>query len=65
MLLKLLGHVKYLARQALLLRGNCDGRTDTKLNSNFHQLMLLRAEEDPEVIDRLGKKKFMSPQIKN
>ena len=36
-----------------------------ELNSNFHQLMLLRPEEDTEILDWLKKIQFMSPKIPN
>ena len=65
MLLKVLGNIRYLARQGLPFRGDWDQETGVELNSNFHQLMLLRAEEDPAVLDWLQKKQYMSPQVQN
>ena len=54
-----------MARQGLPFRGDWDQETGVELNSNFHQLMLLRAEEDPAVLDWLQKKQYMSPQVQN
>ena len=47
------------------IRGSWDEKAGVELNSNFHQLKLLRAEEDPEILDWLKKKQFMSPKIQN
>ena len=57
--------MKFLARQSLPLRGSWDQSANAESNSNFHQLMVLRAEEDPAVLDWLLKKNYMSPQIQN
>ena len=48
MLLKDISNIRYLARQSLPIRGSWDEKAGVELNSNFHQLMVLRAEEDPE-----------------
>ena len=42
-LLSILDSIRYLARQALPLRGNWNLATGTEENSNFYQLMKLRA----------------------
>ena len=36
-------------------------------NSNFHQMLLVRAEEDPEIVQWLKRKqkRFTSPEIQN
>ena len=56
-LLSILSNIRYLARQALPLRGG-DWNTETKSeeNSNFHQLLKLRAQENPEIIEWLRKR---------
>ena len=65
MLLKVIGNIRYLARQSLPIHGSWDEKAGVELNSNFHQLKLLRAEEDSEILDWLKKKQFMSPKIQN
>ena len=62
MLLVILQNLRYLARQGLPLRGS-DGDVD----SNFIQLLLLRALDIPGVSDWMKKKtnKYTSPQIQN
>ena len=61
-LLKIAQTVRYLARQGLPLRG--DGN---EIDSNFAQLLLLRANDDPKIHEYLAKKtdKYNSPQIQN
>jgi len=46
MLLKILSSINYLARQGLALRGDGD-----EADSNFLQLLQLKAEEDPMVLE--------------
>ena len=46
MLLKILSNVRYLARQSLAFRGDWNKETGNEENSNFNQLLMLRAEED-------------------
>ena len=55
--LSILSNLGYLARRALPLRGG-DWSTETKSeeNSNFHQLLKLRAQENPEIIEWLRKR---------
>lgn len=66
MLLKLLQSVRYLGRQSLPFRGNWDEETHSELNSNFHQLLLLRCEDDKELSAWLAKKQnYTSPAIQN
>ena len=48
MLLKILTNVRFLARQALPLRGNWDKKYKLEIDSNFHQLLLLRCENEKE-----------------
>ena len=55
-LLSILSNIRYLARQALLLRGDWNTETRSEENSNFHQLLNLRAQENPESIKWLGKR---------
>ena len=60
-LMKILSSVRFLARQGLAFRGHND------INSNFIQLLNVRAEDDIEFKKRLCKKneKFTSPGIQN
>ena len=61
MFLKVISNIRHLA-----LRGYWDHDTCAELNSNFCQLMPLRAEDEPELHDWLTKKKkLMSPQVQN
>ena len=61
-LLKILQNITYLARQSIAFRG--DGN---ETDSNFIQLLHLRACDDPSVKDWLKKKanKYTSPEIQN
>ncbi|XP_068735601.1 zinc finger MYM-type protein 1-like [Montipora capricornis] len=56
-----------LARQALPLRGDWNTETMCEENSNFHQLLKLRSQENPEIIEWLQKRdeKYTSPEIQN
>ena len=60
MLMKLLQNIKFLARQGLPLRGD-------QGQGNVDQLILLRAEDDPSLLEWIRKKadKFTSPEIQN
>ncbi len=62
MLYRIISSIRYLARQGLALRG--DGNED---DGNFNQLLLLRAIDDPSMLDWLQKKrnKYTSPEIQN
>ena len=55
-LLSILSNIRYLARQALPLRGDWNTETMSEENSNFHQLLKLRAQENPEIIEWLRKR---------
>ena len=55
-LLAILGNTRYLARQALPLWGNWNLETGSEENSNFYQLLKLRAEENSEILDWLRRK---------
>ena len=55
-LLSILSNIRYLARQALPLRGDWNTETKSEENSNFNQLLNLRAQENPESIEWLGKR---------
>ena len=63
-LLSILSNIRYFARQAFLLRGD-RGLSEEK--SNFHQLINLRAQENPEIIEWLRKRdeKYTLPEIQN
>ena len=65
-LLSILSNIRYLARQTLPLRGG-DTETKSEENSNFHQLLKLPAQENPEIIEWLRKEpeKYTSPEIQN
>ena len=60
--LKILSNLRFLARQGLPLRGHGDEQ-----DSNFIQLMKLRAEDDPKITEWMKKKtdKYISPNIQN
>ncbi|XP_068704855.1 zinc finger MYM-type protein 1-like [Montipora foliosa] len=66
-LLTILSNIRYLARQALPLRGDWNTETMCEVNSNFHQLLKLRSQENPEIIEWLQKRdeKYTSPEIQN
>ena len=49
MLLKILTNIRFLARQALPLRGNWDKKSKLEIDSNFHQFLLLRCENEKEL----------------
>ena len=61
MLLKILQNIRFLSRQGIAFRGHND------LESNFIQLLNLRACDDPKLVDWLKKKsdKYTSPDIQN
>ena len=65
MLLKILGNICFLARQGLPFRGNWDNEKGVETNSNFQQLLLLRAQDDPKLLAWMNRKKqkYTSPQI--
>ena len=66
-LLKILENIKFLARQSLALRGNWSEETKSEVNSNFYQLLKLRALEDLRIDEWLVRKqqKYASPEIQN
>ena len=57
---KVLQNVVFLARQGLLFRGNWipseDGSGGCEKESNFYQLMQLRANDDPGMLDIMRRK---------
>ena len=59
-IMKLLQNIEFLARQGLPLRGD-------QGQGNFDQLILLRAEDDPSLLEWIRKKadKFTSPETQN
>ena len=61
MFLVLLQNICFLARQGLAFRSHDD------VSSNFHQLLLLRSEDNPELTDWILKKKckYTSHEIQN
>ena len=56
-----------IAQQALPLRGNWNSEHGVEETSNLHQLLLLRAGDDPRIFNWLTqkKKKYTSPEIQN
>ena len=55
-----------IAQQALPLRGNCNREYGVEESSNLHQLLLLRAGDDPRISNWLTQKtKYTSPEIEN
>ena len=56
MLLKILGSLRFLARQSIPTRGNYV-ENEGEVNSNFIQLLKLRGEDDPCLVKWLEKKK--------
>ena len=67
MLLKVLSNVRFLARQAIPLRGGWNNESSSEINSNFTQLLMLRTEEDENFVQWLERKqmKYTSPEIQN
>ena len=65
MLIKILSNIRYLARQSQVYRGSWDEEDGAEVNSNFYQLLMLRAEEDPEVLEWIQTKQYISPRIQN
>ena len=66
-LLKIPGNVRYLARQALPLQGDWSATEESEVDSNFYQLLKLRCDDDPSIVEWLQKKKskFTSADIQN
>jgi len=66
-LLTILSNIRYLARQALPLRGDWVPQTTSEENPNFHQLLKLRSQESPLILEWLQKQdnEFTSPEIQN
>ena len=63
MLMKLLSCIKYLARQGLPFRGHHE---DIQLfEGNLYQLLLLQAQDYPDMTTWLHKKEYISPEIVN
>ena len=50
-------------RQALPCRGNWVSEEKSEFDLHYHQLMFLRAEDDPSAADWMEKRQFMSPSI--
>ena len=65
MLVNVLRNIRYLVRQSLSLHGTWDEETGCELNSNFHQLVLLRLEEDSKIAEWIKGKEYSSPVIQN
>ncbi|CAB4037909.1 zinc finger MYM-type 1-like [Paramuricea clavata] len=59
MLLKQLSSIRYLARQAQSLQGKTD------IESNLHQLLKLRAEDVPELLEWIDNGRYLSHDIIN
>ena len=55
-----------IAQQALPLRGNWNSEHGVEETSNLHQLLLLRAGDDPKIFNWLIQKtKYTSPETQN
>ena len=55
-----------IAQQDLPLRGNWNSEHGVEETSNLHQLLLLRAGDDPRIFNWLTHKtKYTSPEIQN
>ena len=54
-------------RQLLALRGNWNVNSRNEVNFNFHQLLMLRSEDDKSILDCLNWKTgiYTSPTIQN
>ena len=65
MLIKILSNISYLARQSQAYRGSWDEEDDAEVNSNFYHLLMLRAEEDLEVLEWVQTKQYIYPRIQN
>ena len=63
MLLKLLSCIRYLARQGLPLRGHHED--PESFEGNLYQLLLLQAQDHPQMKTWLHKKEYISPEIVN
>ena len=63
MLLKVISTIRFLARQGLALRWHLEDVNN--LEGNFYQLLLLQAEELPELKSWILKKEYTSPEILN
>lgn len=63
MLLKLLSSIRFLASQGLALRGRHED-VDS-LDGNLYKLLLLRAEDCPELKPWVCRKEYTSPEIVN
>ena len=67
---KVLENIIFLARQGLPFRGNwasAEGGSGSEADSNFHQLLLLRAKDDPGILDIMKRKthKYTDHNIHN
>lgn len=60
---KLLSSIRFLARQGLALRGHYEDINS--LDGNLYKLLLLRAEDCPELKSWVHQKEYTSPQIVN
>ena len=64
---KIFALVIFLARQSLPMRGTWSKLAEEEINSNFHQLLLLRSEDDPSLKNWMAKsnEKYTIPEIQN
>ena len=63
MLFKLLWAIRFLAKQGLVFRGH--NESSEAFQGNLYQLLLLQAEECPEMNVWLQKREYISPKISN
>ena len=59
----MISSIRFLARQGLALRGHFEDVDN--LESNFYQLLLLQAEQCPELKSWILRKEYTSPEILN
>ena len=67
MLVEILTNIRFLARQGLLLRGSWNKEYNIEIDSNFHQLILLRYENQRDLQSWLDQStdKYTSPKMQN
>jgi len=67
MLLKILTNIRFLARQGLPLRGSWNKEYNIEIDSNFHQLILPRCENQRDLQSWLDQStdKYTSPKMQN
>lgn len=63
---RIFSNAKFLGKQGLAFRGNWDNEQKCEVNSNFYQLLLLRSEDEPKILNWLDQNdKYISPKLQN